>query len=78
MYNGGETLTNIKQEDYFMFITVTLLDGREMYMDTSHIAAITGGEYCREGTKILIGGWSDRVYVRETPEEVLNKIQNAK
>lgn len=24
-----------------MFITVTLFDGRKMYMDTSHITAIT-------------------------------------
>lgn len=61
-----------------MFITVTLVDGRKMYMDISHITAITTAKCCPNETGILIGGWADCVYVRETPEEVLNMIQNAK
>jgi uncharacterized protein YlzI (FlbEa/FlbD family) len=60
-----------------MFITVTLFDGRKMYMDIAHITAITVDRCCPKETIILFGGWEDCVYVRETPEEIVEKIQNA-
>ena len=61
-----------------MFIELTLSDERgKAYFDTKQISVITSSPY-RGEAKVFIGGTDNCFYVEESPEEVLNKIQNAK
>ena len=57
-----------------VFVKVTIFDGRIIYQNADHIMAIIPGK--EAGAQIFRTNDYTTVYVRESPEEILEAIKN--
>lgn len=64
-----------------MFITLTRIkNGKPLIVNTAHITLITENlkDYDNERTEVLVVGRGDAIWIRETPEQIMEMIENAK